>query len=104
MPLSSALSPDHDMAMMASSLAIMPRSPWIGFRRMHEEGRRAGRGQRGGDLGADMPAFADAGDDDAAPDRRDQFYGAGKSIGKPVVQGFGKRGYSGLLGGDGSQR
>ena len=41
----------------------------IGFRRMDEEGRRAGRGERGGDLGADMAAFADAGDDDAAVDR-----------------------------------
>ena len=76
----------------------------IGLRRMHEEGRRAGRGKRRGDLGADMAAFADAGDDDAAPDRRNQLDGAGESIGKAVVQGFGKRGYARLFGGDRSQR
>ena len=34
--------------------------------RMHEEGRRAGRGEGGGDLLADVAALADAGDDDAA--------------------------------------
>ena len=39
---------------------------------MHEEGRRAGRGERRGDLGADMPALAHAGDDDAAGRRGDQ--------------------------------
>ena len=40
----------------------------IGFGRMDEEGRRAGRGQRRGDLRADMAALADAGHDDAAGD------------------------------------
>ena len=34
--------------------------------RMHEEGRCAGRGERRGDLGADVAALAHAGDDDAA--------------------------------------
>ena len=43
----------------------------IGFRRMDEQGRRAGGGQRGGDLGADMAALADAGDDDAPGDAGD---------------------------------
>ena len=32
---------------------------------MHEEGRRAGGGQRGGDLAGDVPGFAHAADDDA---------------------------------------
>jgi hypothetical protein len=35
------------------------------FGRMHEQRRRAGRGQRGGDLAADVAGFADAGHDDA---------------------------------------
>ena len=76
----------------------------VGLRRMHEEGRRAGRGERGGDLGADMPALADAGDDDPAPDRGNQLYGAGESFGKAVVQRFGKSRDARLFGGDGSQR
>jgi hypothetical protein len=37
-----------------------------GFGRMHEKGRRAGGGQRGGDLAGDVAGFADAGDDDPA--------------------------------------
>ena len=39
---------------------------------VHEEGGRAGRGERRGDLGADMAALAHAGDDDAAGRRADQ--------------------------------
>ncbi len=39
-----------------------------GFARMHEEGRRAGRGKGRGDLLADVAALADAGDDDPALD------------------------------------
>ena len=36
-----------------------------GLGRVHEEGRRAGGGQRGGDLAGDVPGLAHAADDDA---------------------------------------
>ncbi len=67
---SSAVSPDQDSAMITSSLVIMPRSPWLASRRMDEEGRRAGGGERGGDLAADVAGLAHAGDDQAAAARR----------------------------------
>ena len=42
---------------------------------MYEKRRRPGRGERGGDLLADVAAFADAGDDDAAADGRQPAHG-----------------------------
>ena len=63
---SSTLSPDQDIATITSSRVIMPRSPWLASLGVHEEGRRAGRGEGGGELLADVPALADAADDDAA--------------------------------------
>ena len=44
----------------------MPRSPWLASAGMDEERRRAGRGQRRGDLAADVAALAHAHHDDAA--------------------------------------
>src|SRR5690606_3283264 len=43
-----------------------------GLGRVHEEGRRAGGCQRGGDLAGDVAGLADAGDDDAAGAVEDQ--------------------------------
>ena len=76
----------------------------IGLHRMHEEGRRAGRGKRRGDLGADMAALAHAGDDDPAADRGNQLDGAGEGFGKAVLQRVGQRCDAGLLGGDCPER
>ena len=53
---------------------------------MHEEGRRAGRGEGGGDLLADVAALADAGDDDAALGGLDQIHGLCEWLAEPVVE------------------
>ena len=45
---------------------------------MHEEGRRAGRGQRGRDLVADMPGLAHARDDDTTRCLDAQLAGRGE--------------------------
>ena len=44
---------------------MRPRSPCTASPGMHEMAPRAGRGERGGDLLADQPGLADAGDDHA---------------------------------------
>ena len=44
----------------------MPDVAVAGLAGMHEEGGRAGAGQRGGDLAADVAGLAHAGHDDAA--------------------------------------
>ena len=46
-----------------------------GFARVYEKRRRPGRGKRGGYLLADVAAFTDAGDDDAAADGRQPAHG-----------------------------
>ena len=73
MSASSALSPEFDKARIASSAPIMPRSPWLASAGMDELRRRAGRGQRRGDLARDMAALADPGDDQPAARRRAQI-------------------------------
>ena len=75
-----------------------------GLGRMDEEGRRAGRGERGGDLAADMAALAHAGDDDPAGGGADDLDGAGEGGGEPVFEGGEQRVEPGALGGDGAQR
>ena len=90
--------------MMASSRGDHAEIAVIGLGRMDEEGRRAGRGQRRGDLRADMAAFADAGDDDPAVDRRQHLDGLRERLGQPVVEGRGQRRKAGLLDGHGAQR
>ena len=56
--------------------------------RMHEEGRRAGGGEGGGDLGADVPALAHAGHDDAALGVVDHPAGAVEGLAHLPRQGF----------------
>lgn len=49
-----------------------------GLARVHKEGRCAGAGERRGDLAADVPALAHAGDDHAPLAGEDQPAGLGK--------------------------
>ena len=49
------------------------------FGGVHEVGRGAGAGQRGGELAADVPRFADAGDDDSTLRGEDQIDGGDKA-------------------------
>ncbi|BCG93008.1 hypothetical protein MesoLj131a_18720 [Mesorhizobium sp. 131-2-1] len=51
-----------------------------------------------------MAALADAGDDDAALDARNQLDGVREGLGQPVLKRGGKHGHAGLLGRHGSQR
>ena len=51
-----------------------------GLARVHEKCRGTGAGQGGGDLVTDMPGFAHAGDDDAAPAVENHLAGGMESI------------------------
>ena len=62
-----------------------------GFAGMHEEGRRAGGGEGGGDLAADMAGLADAGDDDAALPIADEIDRRREGAAQPVAQRGGER-------------
>ena len=58
---SSRVSPDHDSARITSPDCTMPRSPWLASVGMKEIVRGgAGRGEGGGEFGADMARFAEA--------------------------------------------
>ena len=74
----SAVSPELDSASTASSRVIMPDIAVAGLAGMHEERGRAGAGEGGGDLAADMAGFAHAGHDDAAPAVKTNAAGACK--------------------------
>ena len=65
---------------MASSPRDHAEVAVAGLARMHEERRRAGRGEGGRQLLADVPALADAGDDHAA-------LGGGKRRHRPAESG-----------------
>ena len=54
------------------------------FGRVEEEGRRAGAGERGGDLPADDARLAHAGDDDAAAAVEQQPDGALEAVVEPI--------------------
>ena len=56
-----------------------------GLAGMHEKGRRARRGERGGDLLADMAALAHAGDDDAPARGVNSVHRARKGGPEPVI-------------------
>ncbi len=75
----------------------------IGLRRMDKEGRRAGRGECGRDLRADMTALADACDDDAAIDLRHKVDGLRERLGQSVLECGGQSRDSGLFGRQRSQ-
>ena len=57
-----------------------------GLARMHEEGRRAGRGEGGGDLLGHVPALADAGDDHAALGGGERRHGPAESRAQFLVE------------------
>src|SRR5690606_17296407 len=57
-----------------------------GFRRMDEGGRRAGRGEGCRELGADMPALADPGNDKPAGKSGNEVDGAPEGLAKAVPQ------------------
>ena len=59
---------------------------------VHEEGGRAGGGERRGDLARDMARLAEPGDDDAALGLADQFDGGGKGRPERALQGRRDRG------------
>src|SRR5690606_29834403 len=58
-----------------------------GFGGVDERSRRSGGGERGGHLGPDMPALADAGDDDAPGQAEDNLYSLPERLAEPVLQG-----------------
>ena len=62
-----------------------------GLRGMHEEGGRAGGGQRRRDLARDMARFAEPGDDDAALGLPDGLDGFGKGRPERALQRRGER-------------
>jgi hypothetical protein len=62
----------------------------IGLDRMDEIGRRSRRGQGGRDLGADMAALADAGDDDATGNRRQKRHRFRERRSQPILQRLGQ--------------
>ena len=62
----SAVSPELDSASTHIAARHHAQVAMAGLGRMQEEGRRAGAGQRGGDLAADMAGLAQAGDHHAA--------------------------------------
>lgn len=76
----------------------------IGFGRVDEERRCAGRGECRGQLRADMTALADAGDDDAAFDLRHHVDGARERFGQSVFERSRQRRDTGLLGCHRSER
>ena len=55
-----------------------------GFTRMHEEGRGAGTGQRGGNLAGDMAGLAHAADNDASRTVEDEVQRLQESLVKTV--------------------
>ena len=55
-----------------------------GFGRVHEERRRAGGRQRGGDLAADVPGLADAADDHPSAARQQQLARPREAIAQAV--------------------
>ena len=61
-----------------------------GFGGVHEEGRRAGGGEGGGDLARHMAGLAEPGDDDAALGVADDFGGGGKRRAEIGLQGRGQ--------------
>ena len=71
-----------------------------GLGRVHEKGGRAGGGQCGGDLAADVAALADAHDHRAPTHLQHALHGLGKALVEPQarrVQGRGF-GFAGLAG------
>ena len=68
---SSSVSPELEMATKTSSGRHHAEVAVEGLARMHEERRRTGAGERGGDLLADDAGLAHAADDDAARRRED---------------------------------
>ena len=64
-----------------------------GFARMHKQGRRSGGRQRGGDLAADVPAFAHAHDNHVAPARQNQAHRLGKFAAQAAGQAQHRRGF-----------
>ena len=74
------------------------------FARMHEQRRRAGRGEGRGDLAPDMAGFAHAGDDDAALRGADQLDRGGEGRAQPVAQGARERVDAAALGVERAQR
>src|SRR5581483_8116967 len=74
------------------------------FARMDEEGGRAGRGQRGCDLAADMARFAHAGDDGAAACRTDALDRGDERGPKLAAQGGGQGGDAAGFGVEGAER
>jgi hypothetical protein len=60
--------------------------------RMHEEGGRAGRGERRRDLAPDMPGLAHPGHDHAAARARDQLHRVDEGAAEAVVDGMRERG------------
>lgn len=66
------------MATSTSWAVIMPKSPGR-FGGVYKIGWRAGAGEGGGELAADVPRFADAGDDDSTLRGEDQIDGGDKA-------------------------
>ena len=83
---SSAVSPELDNAMTASSAADHAEIAVAGLPRMDPQGRRAGGSQRRRDLPRDMAALAHAGDDDPAGDAGQHIDRAGEAAVKPGGQ------------------
>ncbi len=76
--------------MMASSLAIMPRSPWLASAGWTKKAGVPVEASVAAILAPICAAFADAGDDDPAADRGNQLDRVGESFGQTVVQRFDK--------------
>ena len=74
-----SVSPEFDSASTTSPRVIMPMSPWLASAGCRKNDGRAGAGERGGDLAADVAGLAHAGDDDAAAAGEQQAAGARRS-------------------------
>ena len=75
-----------------------------GFGGVHEEGGRAGGGQRSGDLARHMARFAEPGDDHPALGVADQIGGGGESRPERALKCGGNRGDAAGLGVERAQR
>ena len=76
----SSLSPPLEMASTRSTVLDHAQVAVAGLGRMDEHGRRAGGGQRRGDLAADVAALAHAHDHDAAANTQYPLHGPRKAL------------------------